>query len=191
MEPQQFDQIADHIVNAHHAKRSYSREFFVDYGQPPNLIAKAQHARSVLQATLNADERYDLGSDFAEFGRVEVFDRLLEHTFVLRSAGAVAVERVHQLRRYQLFSDVTYVDYMARPESLLIYGAVGHDLMLAVGDAESKRDSRRLELVGEPVEVGHSQLRVAATDGADSFDQGKDDDFKDLDDDLGLGEPDE
>lgn len=55
-------------------------------------MAKVHHLRSVAQARLAQDERYELRPLYAEFGRVQCLDRETGAEFVLRSASAVRIE---------------------------------------------------------------------------------------------------
>lgn len=92
MESSDLDPFAEHLLTAFGDVATYSRQFTDEQGIPPTLMAKVHHLRSVAQARLAQDKRYELCPYYAEFGRVQCLDRETSAEFVLRSASAVRIE---------------------------------------------------------------------------------------------------
>ena len=87
-----MDPLAGFLIHAYVDTANYSRDFFDDYSWPLTVMAKVHRMRSIIQAFVSQDDRFLLGNNFAEFGRVEIEDRLLGRHYLLRSESAVKIE---------------------------------------------------------------------------------------------------
>lgn len=93
MDKAHLDPVAEILVAAYLNTASYSWQFNQDHEQPPTAAAKAHHMRSIAQALINGSDRFQLAPPYIEFGRVEFEDTTTGHCYLLRSDGAVKIER--------------------------------------------------------------------------------------------------
>jgi hypothetical protein len=175
MEPQHLDPIAQTLITAYWDTGSYSAGFLARHGKPPTTMAKAHHARSVMQAILDDQDRYELLSAYAEFGRVAVKDFELSEILVLRSESAVVAEQ--RSRNHALRLDLGLAPIPA-VEKLVIYGFTPAGASLAIVDACRIEGSQRLKLSGQPEHIGRWPYGTQPED--DGFPQGEADLFHDL-----------
>lgn len=149
MDKDEFEPVAGFLISGYNGTATYSREFRDEYGQPPTLMAKAHHLRSLVQAAVTQDDNFELGADFSEFGRVQLTSREWGWTSVLRGENAVAIERTR--RAGLLFDPLPYVQ---AGELLLIYAFGREGLALSLANTRRKGRRFRLELDGHPVSLG-------------------------------------
>ena len=148
MNAQELEPVALLMNDAYLATWAYSSSFHDEYDQPPTLAAKVHHMRSIIQAGLQKSDRYALGADYAEFGRVLFTDGETDTVYLLRSGSAVSIEQekrqgaLFDARRY-LTSDVTMVVYRFHRDGL--------DLSITGTRHERKRT--HLEASGAPTFV--------------------------------------
>jgi hypothetical protein len=180
MDRPQLSPIADVLADSYLDALGYSHRFLVEHGQPPTLAAKVHHMRSVTQSMINHSEQYTLGTQSIEFGRVEIGDTTTGRCYLLRSDGAVKIER-HMSQRETLFPAA---QYLASAVVLLIYRFHRAGLDLSVAGTKHQVGKRRLEISGQPTFVG---MWAWSTDGPSPFDQGFEDPFGDIGD-LGEGD---
>lgn len=184
MDKAQLDPVAELLVPAYLDTASYSRQFRDDHGSPPTLFASVHHMRSVVQARVNRGDQFDLYPDYSEFGRVQVFDVNGTRSYLLRSDGAVSIERAKQ--QGTLFDPGKYL----RSDVILVaYTFHKEGMDLSVAGTRQQVGSRRLQPSGTPTFVGTWPY---STGTASSFDQGEGDAFDELGDlpseDEGEGE---
>lgn len=177
MEPQHLDPIAQTLIAAYWDTGSYSSAFLARHGKPPTTMAKAHHARSVMQAVLDEQDRYELMSAYAEFGRVAVKDFELSEILVLRSESAVVAEQ--RSRSYAPRLDLG-LEPIPAAEKLVIYGFTPVGASLAIVDACRIEGSQRLKLSGQPEHV--SLWPYGSQPDDEGFPQGEADLFRDLGD---------
>jgi hypothetical protein len=183
VEKTQLDPVAAILNQAALETLTYSRGFTDEYGQPPTLASKVQHMRAVTQVMVGRDERFKLGQDYIEFGRVEITDNSSGKRYLLRSDGAVAIEE--SKRQDALFPSAVYIK---SDVTLLVYKFHREGLDLSVAGTVSRGGRTRLVASGAPTFVGTWPYSAAHEDA--SFDQGIEDLFGDLGalDEYGEGE---
>jgi hypothetical protein len=164
---------------------AYSRQFTKDHGVPPTSMSKVHHLRSVAGALIARDERFELGHDYLDYGRIEITDVDTGEVLVLRSDAAAQID----LGRNRLFDATRYIRSNAR---LLVFKFQPQGLDLAVAGARRLRGRRRLVATGEPVFIGtwgydHQGPSGPTRDGR-LFDQGAADAFNELGGVSDLGE---
>jgi len=134
------------MIGGYQDTLAYATAFSHDYGQPPTLIDKRQHLRSITQAMLNKDDRFELDPWFAELGRVAFVDRTTQRRFLLRSSGAVEIEtKLKHTHDPQLFPTATYIK---SDDVLLVYRFHKDGLDLSVGGTQRMDGKGRLRLSG-------------------------------------------
>ena len=180
MNTAQLSPIAEMIIAALHDTRSYTTGFSSEHGNPPTTMAKTHHLRSVVQALVIADDRYKLGGEYSEMGRVQILDYENGRTYQLRSALAIAVDRA--TRADTLFDSPSYI---ASPTVLLVYQMQPLGLDLSVAGAQHQPGRSRLEPTG-PASYVDTWPYIAS--GSGSFDPGNRDMFDELGD---IGEIDQ
>jgi hypothetical protein len=172
MDKAQLDPLAEILVPAYLDTLSYSRQFKDEHGVPPTLFAKVHHLRSIVQAMVNTSDKLLLDSEYSEFGRVQVTHADTSRSYLLRSDGAVSIERAKQ--EVVLFDATQYL----RSEVILVAYAFHEDGMdLAVGGTRQQVGSRRLEPSGKLTFVGSWPYSFGSTP---PFAQGDDDAFSEL-----------
>lgn len=177
MESSDLDPFAEHLLTAFGDVAAYSRQFTDEQGVPPTSMAKVHHLRSVAQARLAQDERYELRPFYAEFGRVQCLDRKTGAEFVLRSASAVRIETEKGSHggTTPLFDAKPFK--ILSPVRLLINEFTEDGLRLSEASSVVQGNGRtRLQLRGEVRFIG---LWLYTTTGAcgNPFDQGARDTF--------------
>jgi hypothetical protein len=169
----QFDPLAQIMLDAYRATAELNQSFREDHGQPMTTMAKVHVMRSVMQADIIRHERYQLGQPFAEYGRVQVTDSEDGRDYLLRSAGAVAVERA--TGEPSLFDNRPYI---SSDVVLLVYLFEPSGLALSVAGTRRANEGRRLLISGQLAPVG-SWSWTTAPNGL-PFDQGEVDLFNEL-----------
>lgn len=173
MEKTQLDSIADILVTAYLGTASYSQRFRTEYEHPPTQACKVHHIRSIAQAQVIDHDRLVLAEPYVEFGRVEILDRDTDCRYLLRSEGAVTIERNKGRQRESLFDSARYL----RTEViLLVYGFHKAGLVLSVAGTEHQVGRKRLEASGPPTYVATWPYSTASP----RFDQGAGDPFAEL-----------
>jgi hypothetical protein len=165
------------LLSAHADKRAYQRRFLDDHGMPPTSIAAWQHFRAVVQALVLGSESLELDPAYLELGRVAFIDHNTKHSFLLRSAPALAIE-LGQQQEQQLF-EVDQSDV-----HLLVFRFHTSGLDLSVADTWRKLGGRHLFATGPAVLVGTWPY---TSDEPEPFDQGDDDGFDEIE---GTGDQD-
>jgi hypothetical protein len=175
---EQLAPVADILIPAYLGTASYSKQFNRDYGQPPTLMAKVHHMRSIAQASLNQTDRFLLAEPFVEFGRVQFDDTEHDRSYLLRSESAIEIERVTK-QRESLF-DPSH--YLVSPIVLLVYRFHKNGLDLSVAGAKHAADRVKLEISGTPTYIATWPYTLESSTTISSFDQGAEDAFSDLGD---------
>lgn len=171
MNKTQLDPVADVLIAAYLETASYSREFRDEHDQPPTMLAKVHHMRSIVQATLTANDRFDLGASYVEFGRVEFEDLTVGKRYLLRSDGALSIEQ-KMLQRDAMFETASY---LTSDVVLLIHTFHKTGLDLSVAGTRHTLGSKRLVATGRPTFV--STWPYVADDSPSPFNQGAGDPF--------------
>jgi hypothetical protein len=186
MKPSQLDLIAAHMVASYNDTAIYSRAFKDDHKAPPSLMAKVHHMRSIAQARLTRDPEFDLASAYAEYGRVEFIHVPSKASYLLRSAGAVAVEKAKRPEQLALFAFARFI----KPSnvSLLVYEFTREGLRLSLASAVQRPGGKRLFARGEPILLGYWPYLPDDDTTDPPFNQGIGDPFEDVGD---LNEGDE
>lgn len=122
-----FDPLAKILLASYLDAGIFSREFKEDHGIPPTAMCKVHFIRSVIQGRVARTEGLALGSRFAEFGRVEIFDAQTKERFVLRSQNHLAFQ-YHQPSLFEdeavgLKSEVMLLIYDFGPDGLALASA--------------------------------------------------------------------
>lgn len=147
-----LDPVAAHLIASYVDTASYSRQFRDDHETPPSLMAKVHHLRSIVQARMTADDRFELSQPYAEYGRVQFTDRESGSKLLLRSAGALAVEKAKKSEQLALFAFAKLIK--ASDIQVLIYEFGQHGLSLSIAAASHRPGGKRLMVHGEPTLVG-------------------------------------
>lgn len=174
MRPQELDALAEIMISASLDTLSYSKEFLGRYDFPPTLFGKVHHWRSVVQAIANRDDRFDLHPDYAEFGRVQVTDTADGNRYLLRSKGAVTIERAKQ---QEALFDATH--YLRSDVVLIGFGFRRDGMDLSFAGTRQMAGKKRLEASGPLTYIG-TWPWVTSDGAAAVFDQGDLDFFGDL-----------
>lgn len=174
MDAHELDPVANMLIEGAFDTASYSSHFTDTHGQPPTIASKVHHLRSAVQAAVNHSGRYTLDPNYAEFGRVQIFDDVTKKTLLLRSIGAVSIER-NKRQSETLFDSTKYL----RSDVVLLAFEFGRTwLDLHVAGTRQQVGRRRLEASGVPTHVG--RWFMDSGDDGGSFDQGADEFFGDL-----------
>lgn len=181
-----FDAVAAHIITSARHTTDYRDQFVEDHGTPPTLMSKVHHFRAVVQALLLDDERYELASAYGDFGRVQFKDLTSAQSYLLRSAGALAIEKSNVS---PLQSALFGAGGFLRPADVqvLIYEFENGGVTLSTVPGVKRAGKARILAKGEPTRVGHWPFAGEAADAA-PFDQDHRDPFRDVGD---LNEGDE
>lgn len=157
---------------------NYRQQFLDDHGTPPTLMSKVHHFRAAVQALLIDDERYELASGYVDFGRVEFTDLASKERYLLRSAGAVAIEKSNFS---PLQSALFGVGNFIRPADVqvLVYEFEDGGVTLSIAPGVKRAGKSRVLVKGEPAKVGHWRL-TSETGDAVPFDQEGRDSFSDV-----------
>ncbi len=180
MEKDRLDKIAKHLTAAYLDTAVYRRQFLDDHGSPPSLMAKIHNMRSAVQAALARDDRYELQSSYAEYGRVQFAEVATGDEFLLRSATAVKIEE-SKFEQLELVTNLTQVNPSG--VHLLVYSFSKEGVCLSITGTVQRNGQRRLEAAGTPTFMG--VWPYLPDDVSSSFDQNEIDAFDDLGD---LGE---
>lgn len=180
MSTDRFDAVAAHIISSARHTTDYRDQFLDEHGTPPTLMAKVHHFRSVIQALLISDERYELASAYGDFGRVEFKELATEERYLLRSAGAFAIEKNNV---DPLQSALFAIGQLLRPTAVqvLIYEFENRGVTLSVAPGVRRAGKSRVLVKSEPIKVGHWPL-VGDIDEAAPFEQDQRDPFGDVGD---------
>jgi hypothetical protein len=169
----ELDPAAKILVQSYLDTSVDSLRFKDRYGLPFSVALKAQHMRTIAQSQFLKHDRYRLGKEYAEFGRVQFQDTETERIYLLKSAGAITVEAARQLRLFERDefgdSDVT----------LAIYRFTREGLELCVAEARRVPSRRKLVALNEPQKIG---MWLFAPDDGKPFDQSYPDSFEELGD---------
>jgi len=169
MDAPELKPIAQLLVDGYLASASFSRTFGDEYDQPPTLMTRVHHMLSVVQAGVGAADGYQLGAEYADYGRVEILDIAHKRVYLLRSASAVNIERNVRNQTEQLFDTSKYI---SSPVVMLVYKfrAEGLDISIAgTRRLAGKKRKGRLEVTGSPTLV-HTWPYDFST--STTFDQG-------------------
>lgn len=172
MDRTDLDPLAKILVPAYLDTAAYSRGFRDEYETPPTQFAKVHHLRSIVGAKISSADRFTLGTEYTEFGRVMITDEEAERQFLLRSDGAVSIEQAKAQGR--LFNPSSF---LRSDVTLLVYRFHREGLALGVAGTRHQLGRRRLEPTGPPTHVGTWALTL---DPDDPFDQGARDAFNEL-----------
>ena len=171
MNQEQLEPTAGIMTEAYQDTYAQNRIFRDEYGYTLTTAAKAHYLRSIVQAQMRASERYELGEDWSELGRVEFTDREHGRSYLLRSDSAVKIEQARA--QQNLFHPNLYLkDGLL----LVVYSFSREGLSLSLAGTKHRKHSRRIEISGEPTFVG---TWTYTTDAA-GFDQEQPDQFTDL-----------
>lgn len=149
MDQAKLDPIArDILIPSYLETAGFSRAFRDGFGQPPTLATKVHYMRSIAQVMVTKDDRFTLGADFAEFGRVEIVDHATAIRYVLRSEGNTAIDRAK--REGALFDSTRY---LASDVILLVYRFHRNGLDLFVAGSVYAEGKYRLHASGKPTYI--------------------------------------
>lgn len=172
MDAAELDPFARIMVSSYLATSVYSRNFGNEWGSPPTIVSKAHHFRSVVQAQVTGSARYQLGTAYMEFGRVQVADTESGRTYLIRSMPAVNIEDSRpQLGLFPIPA--------AYEVNMLVYQFEREGMRLWRCGTTQAEGRRRLIPAGELLEMGFWPFDDFGPDGS-AFDQGGIDPFPDL-----------
>ncbi len=165
------DPIANVLLDSASDTAAYSVQFNAQHQMPPNLMAKVQHTRSVIQAktTFELDD-FDLGSSYVEFGRVEFIHKQSGLRLRLRSSSTLHIDC-----QMTLFDQSKYLlpDY---DFSILFFKMNKDGLKLSHAPAQRlSGKKKRYNILGEPTSLGSW-----SHESGSNFDQGDSDYFDEL-----------
>jgi hypothetical protein len=180
----QLQPLADHLLTGYLDIANYATSFTEDHTFPPTRVNKLHHMLSVMQARIMCDaDNYELGSDYAEFGRCEILDRKTERTYLLRSEVRIGIERA---QAPSLFPTPEYIE---SPVVLLAYRFRETGLDLSVAGSRHRVGKFKLVPTGPPTFIATYPYPTETSPDDASFDQGAVDRFKEIGeiDDLEAG----
>lgn len=175
-----LDPIGGLLVTSYLETLAFSRQFASDHdGRPPTLMAKVHHLRSVVGAQVHSDDRYELGEEYVDYGRIAITEVETGDCYVLRSEAATAIEKNrNQLRLFDV------PNYIHTAETLLVHRFHKKGVNLSVVGARRLPGRSHLEAIGDPTFVGTWPFAGAGGPGSaplgKSFDQGLADPFTEL-----------
>lgn len=169
----QLEPLARILLTGYDETFIFSTGFRRVWGEPPTIMNKAHHLRSIVRALVRQSDRYDAVSTYSEFGRIELVDTETGERFLLRSRGAVSVERDTQ--QQSLFDATSYI---ASDVLLLVYEFSPKALHLSVTGAYRSPGKAHLIAASEPIPVG-SWVLLDQVD-APAFDQDDAESFREL-----------
>lgn len=175
----QLDPFAEHLLGAYGETAAYSRQFRDERKMPPTSMAKLHHLRSLVQAFVTDDERYELHPAYVEFGRVQCLDRLTGYEFVLRSASAVQIETAKRDHETAPLFDAAPHKIHSKVR-LLINEFTENGLCLSEASAAQRPGRTRLEVSGAVQFIALWPYTASEPEGTRTFDQGVTDDFKEV-----------
>ncbi len=146
MDTATLDPIANHLLSAYGETAIFASGFNRRYKQPASLMLKVHHLLSVVQSTLISDDRFGLGIEYSDFGRVEITDRGSGQIYLIRSSAAVSIERNRQ-QDPVLFDSATY---QSSNVVLLVHRFHKQGLDLALAGARRAEGKKRLVPTGAP-----------------------------------------
>lgn len=153
MEKEALDPVAAHLISSYVETALYSRRFRDDYHKmPPTLMAKVHHMRSIMQARLTNDVNFELSKPYAEFGRVQFTDLASGSELLLRSAGALQVERLVEDGQGELFSAAGLIK--TSDVQLVVYKFTKDSVILSIAPTIQRPGHQRLLAMGEPTLMG-------------------------------------
>jgi hypothetical protein len=180
MERNRLDSFAQYMVGGALDTVSHSRQFSEEYGTPPTDMAKVHHMRSIVQARLTEDERFELDEEWADFGRVKWTDLATGQSYILRSQSALRIET--EIRNQgTLFNPDQYIQ--TTDVVMVVYEFDRSGLNLSVAKTVQRSARGRLEAATYPRDIG-SWSFTGETDDLDgaaaTFDQQAQDVFDEL-----------
>lgn len=182
METAQLDPVAAHLIAGYLDTQDYSLQFRDTYTTPPTLMTKVHHFRSIVQARLIEDDAYQLQPEWTDFGRVEFFDATTGDAYLLKSAGAVAIEKMKSDRaQLELMSAANLLK--AADASALIYDFDRSGLTLWIAAALRRAKGTKVYVKGDPIHAGFWPYTYGSGPDDDRgvpFDQGGPDPFGDV-----------
>lgn len=171
--------MAEHLISGYLSTASYGRAFHDEHDSVPSKMARIHHMRSVIQARLTVDDRFDLSTDYIEYGKVCFTDLDNGQEYVLRSSGSVAVEQHCVGSQYSLFHIPT--TRARQLPQLLIYDFFQYGLNLAVSQSRRRPGKKRLLPTGDILTIGTWAFPdIDGPNGNGSFDQETRDSFDEL-----------
>ena len=180
MQPDELEPVAAHLIASYSDTAIYSRHFRDEHETPPSLMAKVHHLRSIVQARLATDERFELAPSFAEYGRVEFTALGTGRKFLLRSAGTLAVGRAKRRDKLALFAASKFLK--TSDVQMLIYEFDRDGLSLSLAASAYRVGGKRLVARGEPTPIGFWPYLPSEVLEGGSFDQDVADPFSDVGD---------
>jgi hypothetical protein len=168
----ELDPLARLLVGSYLETPVYSRWFSEQFGQPPTLAAKVHNWRSIAQAKVNSDLNWELSEEYSEYGKLQVTDSVTGRCYLVRSDGAVAIERAFW--QGTLFDTKVYI---ASSVVMLVYRFHSDGLDLLVTGTIRHRNKKRLEAEGKPIYVGTWPF---FSDSSPPFGQGQEDPFSEV-----------
>jgi hypothetical protein len=176
----QLDPLAACLVQGFLETAAHSRQLTEEYGVPPTTMAKRHHLRYVTQVAISHDERFRLGTDFSEFGKIQLTDVRDGNVYLFRSDSSNTIERA-RFNSNQLFEMAP--QYIRSDVILLVYRFAPHGLELSVSGTKQQAGRKRLEASGDPDYVGIWTYDLGGS--VPPFDQEEENPFDELGD---LGE---
>lgn len=173
MDAKALTPVAEMLIASYFDTASFSRHFMGQHDYPPSMLTKSHYLRSVMQASMHHDARFELSDSYAEFGRVEFTDRFQDRSYLLRSDGAMAFERV---KDNTLFDSTAFI---TSDIIMLVYKFHQIGLDLSVVGTKKLRDKARLQATGAPVFVSMWPYETGSP-GDGTFNQGGGDPFGDV-----------
>ena len=170
---EELDPAARIIVRSYLDTSDDGVRFKERYGLPFSVAQRSQHMRTIAQAYFLAHERYQLGTEYTEFGRVQFDDLDTGQKYLLKSARGVTVEAARQLRLWQS------AEFQDSDVTLAIYRFNDEGLFLSVAKARRVPNRKQLVTLATPMEVG---LWSFADSFGEPFDQRHADPFEELGD---------
>ena len=176
--PQDLDLIARIMVDSYLRTAQDSVVFSEQYGAPPTLMWRAHNVRSIIQARVTQTDRFELHSEFAEYGRVQITDHAADgRSFVLRSQ--VGINAVAQENHGRLFTG-SFVSWERVPELLFVYAFMAAGLSVSLASAKRKRGAKHLEAATGATYIGTWPYTDDGDSDSAPFSQGGNDPFLDL-----------
>ena len=190
---QEVDPFAHLMVSAYGSTAVDARAFKSEYGMPPTRMDRSHRFRSIVQAQVGLSDRYVLHPEYMESGRVQVTDRETQRGYLIRSRAALDIEAALVRRPEQLALFEGLRRQSTDLPDLLAYNFERSGMRLWSCATRKVPDGRRLVPAGglDPVGFWTFDSVLPPPHGGGEggvFDQGIDDPFDDLGDDLGFGE---
>ncbi|AFS16442.1 hypothetical protein OEM_33030 [Mycobacterium intracellulare subsp. yongonense 05-1390] len=192
LERHEVDAFAQILLAAYVGAAADARTFTAEWGSPPTRMDKSHRFRSIAQAQIAQSDQFALHQEYMESGRVQVTDMSTRDSYLIRSKAAIDIEEALSGAEQLVLFEPPRQNRSGHPK-LLAYTFERGGMRLWACATKRMVNRQRLVPAGELDHVGFWPFAAdSPPDGGGDlkFDQGENDPFDDLGEDLDFGEAD-